>query len=104
MARESSAVTQQQQINKHQGTKTEKNRGQTPISEVQEIGVCPRFFSVFVPWQLRFYRSGYFHFTIVPSSRPRLFSSQEYSIITSLAGFSVQVRTFVQSCVYAFGS
>src|SRR5215471_18149767 len=61
------------------------------------------------PWtmfhlKIDYFRSGYFHFTIVPSSNPRLFSSQEYSMITSFAGLRFQVRTFVQSRVYAFGS
>src|SRR5262245_6098548 len=41
---------------------------------------------------------------IVPSKRPRLFSSQEYSMITSLAGLILQVLTFIQSCVKVFGS
>src|SRR5580765_5512217 len=34
----------------------------------------------------------------------RLFSSHEYSITTSFAGFRRHVRTFIQSRLYAFGS
>src|SRR5204862_5540748 len=40
---------------------------------------------------------GYFHLAMVPCCKLALFSSQEYSMITSLPGFNVHVLTFVQS-------
>ena len=42
---------------------------------------------------------GFFQGVIDPSNAPKLFSSHAYSRIILVAGWSLHVRTFVQSCV-----
>src|SRR5262245_9582238 len=79
---------------KHQDTK------KAAIQQLLDGGLL----CVLVSWRPCYFFSGYLQRTIVPSSSPRLFSSQEYSMITSLPCFRFHVRTLVQSCVYITGS